>query len=472
MAKNPKPIEQTWPASKTEMWPLERIIPYDRNPRQHSAEQVDLIARSMVEDGVTAPILVDEDGVIIYGHGRRMGAEKNAFKIYPVVVARGWSEEKKRAYRIKDNSYALLSTWSADLLRVELGELSSAGYEMQLLGFDDVQLVTFMSVPSGADPEATPEPPVKPITRAGDVWLMGKHRIVCGDCTDADVVDLALNGRKPRLMVTDPPYGVSYDPMWREGLGRDIEGKAQRVTSGKTVNQFRANATGLVKNDDRADWRQAWELFPGDVAYVWSASLHSGVVQFSLEAAGFFARAQIIWNKQTMVFGRGDYHWKHEPCWYAVRKGSPSKWAGDRKQTTVWDIQNHNPMGGNKDEEQTGHGTQKPVDCMRRPIENSSKPGDYVYEPFSGSGTTIIAAEMMNRYCLAIELAPEYVDVAVKRWQDFSKGEATLEGDGRTFAEVARARLKRKREPAMAPKAAKVAARRPAGRVNAKEAAE
>jgi DNA modification methylase len=371
-----------------------------------------------------------------------MAAEKNAFERYPVVVARGWSEEKKRAYRIKDNSLALLSTWSTDLLRVELTELSNAGYDMPLLGFAGAQLVSFMSMPSGADPERTPDLPKKPASRLGDLWVMGKHRILCGDSTNADDVAKVLADHKPNLTVTDPPYGVNYDPMWREGLGRDVDGKAQRVTSGKTVNQFRANATGLVKNDDRADWRAAWELFPGDVIYAWSASLHSGVVQFSLEAANFFARAQIIWNKQTMVFGRGDYHWKHEPCWYAVRKGATAKWAGDRKQTTVWDIQNHNPMGGNRDEEQTGHGTQKPIECMKRPIENSSKPGDYVYEPFAGSGTTIIAAAMTNRYCLAIELDPAYVDLIVNRWQDFAKGEATLEGDGRTFAEVAKARLK------------------------------
>lgn len=435
MAKDKKPaaIEQGWPAANVELWPLERIIPYDKNPRQHSPEQIDLIAKSMIEDGVTAPCLVDEDGILIYGHGRRMAAEKNAFARYPVVVARGWSEEKKRAYRIKDNSYALLSTWSPDLLRVELSELSNAGYDMPLLGFDQVQLVSFLSVPSGADPERTPEPTDKPITKVGDVWLMGKHRILCGDSTKAEDVERIMDGKRPNLMVTDPPYGVNYDPMWRNRVKRQ---------DGSLVG---AKAVGEVHNDGRDDWREAWAHFPGDVCYVWHGGLHSSNVQLSLESVELMPRAQIIWAKQQFVIGRGDYHWQHECAWYAVRKGGKGWWAGDRKQSTVWQIDA--PSGWRQVTEgpdaHTGiHSTQKPIECMRRPMQNNSRAGDYVYEPFSGSGTTIIAAEMMNRYCLAIELRAVYVDVAVKRWQDFSKGEATLEGDGRTFAEIAKARAK------------------------------
>lgn len=422
MTKKPRAIEESWPAAKVEMWPIEQIIPYDKNPRLHSPEQVDLIARSMIEDGVTSPILVDEEGgVIIYGHGRRMAAIKNAFTRYPVVVARGWSDEKKRAYRIKDNSYALLSTWSPELLRLELNELSTAGYELPLLGFDQVQLVSFLSVPSGADPERSPEPPEKPITRAGDIWQMGKHRILCGDSTKTDDVERVLDGKKPHLMVTDPPYGVEYDAAFRNGIKR---------ANGTIVG---ARAIGKVSNDDRADWSEAWRLFEGDVAYVWCASLHIHEVAASLISVGLELRASIIWAKNQIAIGRGDYHWQHEPCWYVVRKGKTGHWAGDRKQTTRWDIDKPSSS-------ETGHSTQKPIECMRRPIQNNSKPGDYVYEPFAGSGTTIIAAEMMNRYCLAIELAPNYVDVCVNRWQDFAKGEAILVGDGRTFAQIAKDR--------------------------------
>ena len=191
-----------------------------------------------------------------------------------------------------------------------------------------------------------------------------------------------------------------------------------------------AGAVGKVLNDDKADWRDAWALFPGDVAYVWHAGRHASTVQASLEKAGFQMRSQIIWAKTRLIISRGDYHWQHEPCWYAVRKGSKGHWHGDRSQTTLWKIDHL--------KSDTGHGTQKPVECMRRPIENNSVAGNAVYEPFSGSGTTIIAAEQTGRRCLAIELNPAYVDVAVKRWQEFTGKQATLAADGRTFDEVSK----------------------------------
>ena len=191
-----------------------------------------------------------------------------------------------------------------------------------------------------------------------------------------------------------------------------------------------AGAVGKVLNDDKADWRDAWALFPGDVAYVWHAGRHASTVQASLEKAGFQMRSQIIWAKTRLIISRGHYHWQHEPCWYAVRKGSKGHWHGDRSQTTLWKIDHL--------KSDTGHGTQKPVECMRRPIENNSVAGNAVYEPFSGSGTTIIAAEQTGRRCLAIELNPAYVDVAVKRWQEFTGKQATLAADGRTFDEVSK----------------------------------
>ena len=237
---------------------------------------------------------------------------------------------------------------------------------------------------------------------------------MCGDSTDAGTVSNALNGVVPHLMVTDPPYGVEYDPAWRNRAGL---GNTQRV--------------GKVENDDRADWREAWALFPGEVAYVWHGALHAAKVAESLEASGFQIRAQIIWAKDRLVMGRGHYHWQHEPCWYGVR--GTGHWAGDRKQTTLWQIAS---KGQDAD---TVHGTQKPVECMRRPIENNSSPGQAIYEPFSGSGTTTIAAETTGRACHAIELNPAYVDVAIMRWQAFTGQRAHLE-DGGTFEEVRAAR--------------------------------
>jgi DNA modification methylase len=245
------------------------------------------------------------------------------------------------------------------------------------------------------------------------VWILGKHRIVCGDCTDQGTVDKALNGVKPHLMVTDPPYGVEYNPAWRAEAG---------------VNKNKAKM-GKVLNDDRADWREAWALFPGDVAYVWHASLFTREVLDSLEACGFKHRSMIIWSKDRFTLGRGDYHWQHEPAWYVVKDGKTGHYAGGRSQSTVWTI----PA---RDDKGVGHGTQKPVECMKRPIENNSSPGQAVYEPFSGSGTTIIAGEMTGRCVHAIELNPAYVDVAVKRWQDFTGKQAIHEASGKTFDEM------------------------------------
>ncbi|HWO86591.1 MAG TPA: site-specific DNA-methyltransferase, partial [Stellaceae bacterium] len=268
------------------------------------------------------------------------------------------------------------------------------------------------------------------VTRLGDVWCLGPHRIICGDSTDAAVVKALLDEVQPHLMVTDPPYGVNYDPAWRNEAGRALDGSIQRLSSGKVHVPLGARALGKVANDDRADWSEAWALFPGAVAYVWHAGTKAGTVQASLEACGFETRAQIVWAKSNFVISRGHYHAKHEPCWYAVRKGETGHWAGDHKQTTVWDI----PKNAKSE---TGHGTQKPVECMRRPIENNSSPGQAVYEPFSGSGTTIIAAEMTARVAHAIEITPAYVDVAVKRWQEFTGQQAVLDGDGRSFDDVA-----------------------------------
>ncbi|CAJ5554312.1 DNA methylase N-4/N-6 domain-containing protein [Burkholderia pseudomallei] len=411
-----------WPADRVERWPLDRLIPYARNSRTHTSAQVAEIAASMREWGWTNPVLVDEEGTIIAGHGRVLAAALLEWIEAPVMVALGWTDAQKRAYRIADNKLAEHAGWDTAMLALEMRDLKDIGFDLTLTGFSEGELVDLLTERTlgNTDPDEIPDTPSEPVTRLGDVWALGGHRLACGDATDPAVVERALGGVRPHLMVTDPPYGVEYDAKWRE-----------------RYDQFKRHAVGKVENDDRADWREAWELFPGDIAYVWHGGLHSATVQASLEAAGFAMRAQVIWAKQHFVFSRGDYHWQHEPCWYAVRKGKTGHWSGDRKQTTVWEIANHNPMGGARDDTTSGHGTQKPVECMRRPIENNSSPGQAIYEPFSGSGTTIIAAEMTGRCCHAIELNPAYVDVAITRWQAFTGKQATLDGDGRAFDEIA-----------------------------------
>lgn len=401
-------MKANWPADKVERRPIDALIPYANNARTHSDEQVAQIAASMKEWGWTNPVLVDEAGMIIAGHGRVLAARKLGLDEVPVMVADGWTDAQKKAYVLADNQLALNAGWDAELLSTELKGLDDLGFDLGLLGFGDLDSLLADKTEGLTDPDDVPDAPVNPVTVMGDVWLLGKHRIVCGDSTDADTVAKVLSGVEPHLMVTDPPYGVEYDAS---------KARASSVDSAK----------GKVLNDDRADWSEAWSLFPGSVAYVWHAMRHAGTVFSSLEETGFEVRAEIVWAKSQLVMSRGHYHPQHESCWYAVR--STAVWSGDRKQSTLWQIDKPRKS-------ETGHSTQKPVECMKRPIENNSSPGQAVYEPFSGSGTTIIAGEMTGRHVYAIELSPAYVDVAIKRWQDFTGQSATLEGDGRTFAEI------------------------------------
>jgi hypothetical protein len=247
---------QHWPADKVERRPIKSLLPYARNARTHSDEQVAQIAASMKEWGWTNPILVDEGGTIIAGHGRVLAAKRLGITDAPVMVAEGWSEEKKRAYVLADNKLALNAGWDTEMLAAEIGDLDGAGFDISLLGFSDAELAAMSAskTEGKTDPDEVPEAPETPIAAPGDVWVLGKHRIACGDATDPDVVAKALNGVEPHLMVTDPPYGVKYDANWRSEAARTSEGMGNRAIG--------AGAVGKVLNDDRTDWREAWALFP------------------------------------------------------------------------------------------------------------------------------------------------------------------------------------------------------------------
>jgi len=400
--------------------PLTALAPAERNARTHSKEQIAQLVASISAFGWTNPILIDEDRAIIAGHGRLEAAKAAGLSDVPTITLTGLSAAQKRALAIADNKLALNAGWDDELLRLELGELGLEGFDLSLIGFSDLELKDILAdrTEGLTDPDDVPEVQAEAVTVTGDVWLLGRHRLVCGDSTDAGVVEAVLGGVKPHLMVTDPPYGVDYDPVWH----------VKAADAGQIKGAGRRGTVGLVTNDDRADWREAWALFPGDVVYVWHASMFGAVVAEGLAESRFALRSQIIWVKASFAISRGHYHWQHEGCWYAVKDGSTGHWNGDRSQSTVWHIE--------KKTSDTGHSTQKPVECMKRPIENNSSPGQAVYEPFSGSGTTIIAAEMTGRACHAIEISPNYVDVAVRRWQAFAGQTATLEGDGRAFAEI------------------------------------
>jgi DNA modification methylase len=403
---------------RLERWLIDRLFPSARNARTHSEAQVTEIAASIRTFGFTNPILVGADGDVVAGHGRLEAARKLGLREVPVIVLRHLAEVQRRQLMLADNRIALNAGWDLERLELELKELSALGANLSVLGFTKNELNKALTPADNlglTDEDNVPELAQTPVSRTGDIWLLGPHRILCGDCTDANAVAALFGADRPQLMVTDPPYGVNYDPTWRHRRGVN---KSARV--------------GKVPNDERADWSAAWALFPGNIGYIWHAALHSWTVAESLIGQGFTIRAQIVWAKERLVIGRGDYQWQHEPCWYAVRE--KGHWTGDRKQTTLWNI-----ASGGQDTE-TVHGTQKPVECMRRPMLNNTNPGDLIYDPFLGSGTTLIAAHTGGRVCLGIEIDPFYIDLSIRRWQAFTGQSAKRGSDDRLFDDIASAR--------------------------------
>jgi ParB-like chromosome segregation protein Spo0J len=401
---------------QVQIWTIDRLLPYIRNARTHSDEQIAQVAASIREFGWTNPLLVAADGVIIAGHARLAAARKLKMTEVPVIVLDHLTEAQRRALVLADNKLALNAGWDEEALRVELQSLQEDGFDLDVVGFSDEELENLLRDPEDThagltDEDAVPDEPDRAVTVAGDVWLLGPHRLLCGDATVAADAARLFSGVSPSLMATDPPYGVEYDPGWRAEAG---------------VNRNRSKL-GKVQNDNRADWREAFALFPGDVMYVWHAGRHAATVQQSIEACGFEIRSQIIWAKDRFALSRGNYHWQHEPCWYAVRNNA--HWSGDRSQSTLWQIKAREDDGH-------GHGTQKPVECMRRPMVNNSNPGQVVYDPFLGSGTSIIAAETIGRICYGLEINPQYCDVICQRFMDSSGKPATLEATGQSFDQV------------------------------------
>ena len=399
------------------------------NARVHSERNIAMITGSIEECGFGRSVLIDEAGVLIAGNATTQAAARAGLSKVRVIDTegdeiiavrrRGLSDAQKAKLALFDNRAAELATgWSAEALQA----LQAQGVDLtNVFTSDELQDVYAEAALVAAKGEGRSSPDAIIEKRAtdiveGDMFDLGTHRIVCGDSTAAAVVERVLAGTKPVLMVTDPPYGIAYDPTWRNRAG---------------VNKS-TKKSGKVLNDDQADWTEVWRLFPGDVAYVWHAGLKSAIVQASLELAKFTLRAQIIWAKDRLALSRGDYHWQHEPCWYAVREGKKGHRNADRsqatlwrlgtpaswldlmpapEQTTVWDIPSREDGGH-------GHGTQKPVECMARPMRNHRAPE--VFEPFAGSGTTLIAGQMLGRRVYAIELDPSYVQMTIDRWEAFS----------------------------------------------------
>jgi len=407
-----------------EYWPIGQLVSYTRALRKND-RAVDRMISSIQEFGFKIPILARRSGEIVDGHLRLKAAIQLSLTEVPVIRCDDWTEAQVKAFRLLVNRSATWADWDADLVTLEMQELKGLDFDLRLTGFDPIEIDHLLFADPSPAEEQISEPPRTAVSRPGDRWQCSQHRVLCGDCTDKDTVQLLLGDSKPVLMVTDPPYGVSLDPTWRERAGL---GKQRQV--------------GTIANDDQVDWTEAWLLFPGDVAYVWHAGVHAAEVAASLESVGLRIRAQLIWAKQHFALGRGDFHWQHEPCWYAVREGKHSHWCGDRTQSTLWQVPNLNPIGGLRDESATGHGAQKPIELMRRSILNNTVRGEIVYDPFLGSGTTLIAAELTDRICYGLEIDPGYVDVIVQRWQQVAGKQAVLEEDGRTFDQVAAVRAR------------------------------
>jgi hypothetical protein len=411
---------------KIELRLLKDIVPYAKNLRKIPQKAIDKVALSIAEFGPRQPIVVDGAGVIIVGTVRYLASKKLGLESFPVHVAEGLTPAQVQGYRISDNRSHEETDWDLDIVKLEINELDALKFDLKFTGFEPRELDEFLATPTDNDAEnLSPAPPTKPVSRLGDLWLCGPHRVLDGDATNPEHVTRVLGDLRPLLMTVDAPYGVSLDPLWRleAGLGTPVQ-------------------TGTIANDDRVDWSPAYALFPGDVAYIWHAGIYSGPAATGIENVNFEIRSQIIWTKPNFVLSRGAYHWQHEPAFYCVRKGARSHWRGDRAQSTVWPVATLNPFGGkNQEETATGHGSQKPIELFRRPILSHTERGEAVYDPFLGSGTTLIAAELTERVACGLEIDDRYVDVIVCRWQQLTGRVATLDGDSRSFDEIKAERL-------------------------------
>ena len=384
-------------------WPLERLIDYARNPRKND-HAVDKVAAAIKEFGFRVPIVAKSDGLVVDGHLRLKAARKLGLAEVPVVLADDLTDAQVKAFRISVNRMAELAEWDSELLALELGELGELGFDLELTGFseDEANALTPEIVEGKTDPDEAPEPPAKPRSVLGDVWLLGKHRVMCGDSTSIDAVEALMAGEKADMVFTDPPYGVDYD-----GINND-----SRDGLADLLRQCFANYVISAK--------------PGAPVYVFHSDRCADIFHDAFRQHFHFS-SMCIWVKPALVLSQTDYQSRHEPCMYGWVEGEAHKWNSDRKQTSVWEFGKESVQG---------HTTPKPVDLVAYAVGNSSKSGDTVLDLFGGSGSTLIACEKTGRIARLMELDPRYVDVIVKRWQDFTGKKATRESDHKLFDEV------------------------------------
>lgn len=393
---------------------VSELIPYAMNARTHSDDQVAQICSSINEFGFTNPVLIDENNSIIAGHGRLLAAKKLNMEEVPTIVLTGLTEAQKKAYIIADNKLALNAGWDEETLKLELESLKDMDFDLSLTGFDDDELLDLFGneINEGlTDEDAVPEPPETPVSVLGDIWILGNHRLMCGDSTSIDAVEKLMDGNKADMVFTDPPYGVDYDG------GHANDNRRDKLKNDDDVNMYDLP----IKNA----YMVTTEASP---IYLWFADRFATDVLNGLSDAGYAVRSWIVWNKNLAQFGAigAQYKSKHEPCIYAYKKGKKANWCGANNETTVWDVK--------RESKNEHHPTQKPVALCERAAGNHSV--GKIIDLFGGSGSTLIACEKMNKTAFLMELDEKYVDVIIKRWQEFTGKEAVHAESGKTYNEL------------------------------------
>ena len=424
---------------------IDEIKPYDKNPRKNDGA-VDAVAASLREFGFRQPIVVDEDGVIIVGHTRYKAAQQLGLAKVPVHVAKDLTPEKIKAYRLADNQTGDIATWDYDLLPIELAELKDMHFDLELLGFDSDVLAGLLDpgVQAGlTDPDDVPEPPDDPITQAGDLWLLGNHRLLCGDSSKTEDVDRLLDGETIDLVSMDPPYNVKVEPRSSNAIAAglsshpdlskssgkmhhqnfDLQRHPEKAKGTKSSKKMRAKDRPLendfVTDEAFNEMLLAWfgnasrVLKPGGSFYIWGGYANLGNYPGPIKASGMYFSQGIIWDKQHPVLTRKDFMGAFEICFYGWKEGAGHKFHGPNNATDLWHVKKVNPQA-------MVHLTEKPVELAVRSIQYSSLAGDNVLDLFGGSGSTLIGAEQTGRHAYLMELDPAYCDVIVKRWEEFA----------------------------------------------------
>ncbi|WP_232816547.1 site-specific DNA-methyltransferase [Paracoccus zhejiangensis] len=411
---------------------LDGLVPYARNARTHSDAQVAEIAGSIREFGFVNPVLIAEDGTLIAGHGRVLAARLLGLPTVPAITLTGLSDSQRRALVLADNRIALNAGWDESLLALELGDLKEAGFDLGIMGFEDGELDRLLAGAVDEDSSSTPpviipEPPLNPASRTGDLWILGDHRLLCGDSTSHDDVRRLMNGERAVLFATDPPYLVDYD-----GSNHPTRNKDWSTSYGTTWDD---SSQGAELYDGFIAAAVAEAITENAAWYCWHASRRQAMLEACWEKAGAFVHQQIIWVKDRGVLTRSHYLWKHEPCFMGWRRPNRPPKVADQTLPSTWE------MPSFARDERPDHPTPKPLDAFGIPMRQHVARGGLCYEPFSGSGSQIMAGEANGRRVFAMEISPAYVDVAVERWQAETGRDVILDGDGRTFTELKAKRL-------------------------------